>query len=225
MARFVRWCGGHGALLDASDRHALAGGAVLLVEGRHLNLVGAVPESERLGEVHCRLSGGRAPDSALAIDLDVHPRNAWRAGGRPAHLNLCCGHLLTLHRGDKRDDRWGVLLRRRRTDASLSAVLLAPGRGHPGARRGTDPLRGSSGVGGRADKRARELLPVLLGEPEMPLYVPGTPFFLKRSINDRSLPDPSLDTDGSPRGNRDRAAILEILFPFAGERRSILMHG
>jgi hypothetical protein len=50
------------------------------------------------------------------------------------------------------------------------------------------------------------------------------PFFLKRGINDRLLHDPPLDADGAPHGHRDLAAILEILFPFAGERRPILMH-
>jgi hypothetical protein len=55
--------------------HTLTGSAVLLVEGHHHNVIGAVAKGDLLGEIHGCRPGDHALDSGLAIHLDVHLHN------------------------------------------------------------------------------------------------------------------------------------------------------
>jgi hypothetical protein len=57
----------------------------------------------------------------------------------------------------------------------------------------------------------------------MPMAEPGTSFFLKYGVSDRTLRDDSLDSDGVPRRDRDQVSVFEIPFPGAAERLSLVL--
>ena len=76
LARAVR--GSLGVRLDACHGHTLTGRAVLPVDGRHRNVIGAAAKGDRLGEVHGGRPGDHALDAGLAIHVDVNPQRAPR---------------------------------------------------------------------------------------------------------------------------------------------------